>query len=162
MLELADGGEDLSYTFEDLLAFHGGSSPAGVAIAYRVLERALPLLSPGVPPERREIVVATAFGGPGARDAFELATRAVSEGRYSVDPALRRPERGPALERFVFALAYRGATATLLLRPGLVTDEFVALAFARERDAAGEARLSVLKAELAERVLAAGDPVEPG
>ncbi|MET0685737.1 MAG: hypothetical protein ABW060_10505 [Solirubrobacteraceae bacterium] len=160
MLELADGDAVLTFTHEDLLEFHGTSSPAGVAIAYRVLERALPLLSPGAPPQRREIAIATAFGGPGARDAFELATRAMSDGRYKVDRSLRRPDRGPALERFVFRLAYRGREATLLLREGLVSDEFAALAFARERDAAGESRLTVLKAELAERVLAAGDAVE--
>ena len=160
MLELADGDAVLTFTHEDLLDYHGTSSPAGVAIAYRVLERALPLLSPGAPPQRREIAIATAFGGPGARDGFELVTRAVSDGRYTVDRALRRPERGPALERFVFRLAYRGREATLLLRDGLVSDEFAALAFARERDAAGEARLTVLKAELAERVLAAADAVE--
>jgi len=160
MLELAEGTTVLGYAVDDLMRFHAGSSPAGVAIAYKVLERALPLLSPGAPPQRREIAIATAFGGPGARDGFELVTRAVSDGRYTVDRALRRPERGPALERFVFRLAYRGREATLLLRDGLVSDEFAALAFARERDAAGEARLTVLKAELAERVLAAADAVE--
>jgi hypothetical protein len=44
---------------------------------------------------------------------------------------------------------------TLVLRDGFVTDEFARLAFARERDPGEEARLTVLKAELAGRVLAA-------
>ena len=52
-----------------MLRYHGGHSPGGAAIAYKVLERALPELGAC---ERREIVVETAFGGPGARDAFEL------------------------------------------------------------------------------------------
>jgi hypothetical protein len=56
--------------------------------------------------------VRTAFGGPGARDGAELVTRAVSDGRYVVDPALARPHRGLARERFVFELAYRGAAVT--------------------------------------------------
>ena len=47
MLELAEGTTVLGYAVDDLMRFHGGSSPAGVAIAYKVLERALPLLSPG-------------------------------------------------------------------------------------------------------------------
>ena len=34
----------------------------------------------------------TAFGGPGARDAFALVTRAVTEGRYDVDASLARPK----------------------------------------------------------------------
>lgn len=58
----------------------------------------------------------TAFGGPGARDAFELVTRAVREGRFEVDAGLARPERGRALERFVFRLGYRGRATTLTLR----------------------------------------------
>jgi hypothetical protein len=154
-ISLSEGGALIEISFADLMRFHGPGSPGGVAIAFKVLERALPLLAEGGPCERREIVIATAFGGPGARDAFEMATRAVSDGRYTVDPALRRPERGPALERFVFRLAHRDREVTLVLREGFVTDEFAALAFAGERSAAEQARLEVLKRELAERVMAA-------
>ena len=155
VIELADGGAVIAYAYEDLLRYHGTGSPAGVAIAFKVLERALPLLSPGAPCERRAVGIVTAFGGPGARDAFEMATRAVSEGRYAVDAGLRRPERGPALERFVFRLTHRTAEVTLVLRDGFVTEEFARLAFARARAPEQEARLTVLKAELAGRVLAA-------
>jgi hypothetical protein len=74
-------GAPVAFSFADMLRHHGGGSPGGVAHAFKVLERALPLLEPGGPAERREIAVRTAFGGPGARDAFELVTAAVSEGR---------------------------------------------------------------------------------
>ena len=107
-----------SFTFEDMLRYHGPGSPGGVAHAYKVLERALPLLAPDAPAERREIIVRTAFGGPGARDGFELVTRAVTEGRFTVDPALARPERGRTLERFVFQLGYRERAVTLIARAG--------------------------------------------
>ena len=118
------------------------------------MERALPLLEAGGPPERREIEVATAFGGPGARDAFELVLRAVTEGRYTVDPALALPERGWTRERFVFRLAYRGRSVALGVREGFVTEEFLTLA--RTPDPAPEqvARLEALKREMAERVMA--------
>ena len=120
------------------------------------MERAWPELSPGGrPPERREISVVTAFGGPGARDAFEFVTRAVTGGRYVVDAALARPERGRTLERFVFRLAYRERTVTLTLRDGYVTEEFIDLARAEDRGPEEETRLSVLKQEMAERVMAA-------
>ena len=127
-LNLLDAGAPASFTFEDMLRYHGPGSPGGVAHAYKVLERALPLLAPDGPPERREIVVRTAFGGPGARDGFELVTRAVTEGRYTLDPALARPERGRTLERFVFRLAYRERAVTLVAREGSVPDELIALA----------------------------------
>jgi hypothetical protein len=154
-LVVRERGQTLAFGFEDLMRYHGGGSPGGVAHAYKVLERALPLLDADGPPERREIAVRTAFGGPGARDAFEMVTRAVTGGRYVVDPALARPARGRALERFVFELAYRGRTVTLAVRDGYVTDEFIDLARREGRSADEEGRLDVLKAEMAERVMGA-------
>jgi hypothetical protein len=144
----------LGFTFEDLMRYHGPGSPGGVAHAFKVLERALPLLAPDGPPQRRELELATAFGGPGARDAFELVTRAVTDGRYRVDAALARPERGWTRERFVFHLRYRGREVVLGVREGFVSEEFLTLARAPEPTAAQVARLDALKREMAERVMA--------
>jgi hypothetical protein len=153
-LELADAGRPASFSFEDMLRYHGRGSPGGVAHAFKVLERALPLLAPGAPPERREIVVRTAFGGPGARDGFELVTRAVTEGRYTVDPALARPERGRTLERFVFCLAYRERTVTLIAREGTVPDELIELVRTEHPGAEQVVRIGELKQAMADRVMA--------
>jgi hypothetical protein len=153
-LEVAERGCRIACTFDDVLDYHGGGSPGGAAIAFKLLERALPLLDPAGPCERREIIVETAFGGPGARDCLELVTRAVSDDRYRVDPALARPDRGRALERFVFRLAYRKRSVTLALRPGFVTDEFIDLARTEPRSPEQERRLDALKRELADRVMA--------
>ena len=150
-LRVLDGGRELSFTFADLLRFHGGGSPGGVAMAFKVLERALALLGPA---ERRAITIRTAFGGPGARDGFELVTRAVTDDRYVVDPALARPELGRERERFVFVVAHGDAEVTLVLRDGLVTGEFIDLARTDPRSEEQEARLDALKADLAERVMA--------
>jgi hypothetical protein len=155
-IDVLDGGRPLSCSFEDILKYHGFGSPGGVAHAFKVMERAWPGLSPsGAPPERREITVATAFGGPGARDAFEFVTRAVTGERYVVDAALARPERGRTLERFVFRLGYRERTVTLLLRDGYVADEFIELARRDDRSVDDETRLAALKQEMADRVMAA-------
>jgi hypothetical protein len=154
-LAVADGGVQLDFSFDDLMRYHGLNAPGGVAHAYKVLEQALPLLAPDGVPDRREVVVRTAFGGPGARDAFELVLRAVTGGRYTVDPALARPDRGRAAERFVFVLTCRDREVTLTVRDGFVTDEFVDLARTEQRTPEQEARLTALKAEMAERVMAA-------
>ncbi|MBN1529406.1 MAG: hypothetical protein JW895_10125 [Thermoleophilaceae bacterium] len=153
-IAVAERGVVSAFSYEDMLRYHGPGSPGGVAHAFKVLERALPLLEPEGPCERREIVIETAFGGPGARDGFELVTRAVSDERLHVDPALARPERGRALERFVFRLRYRERHVTLVLRDGFVTDEFIDLARTAERTPAQERHLDRLKREMAERVLA--------
>lgn len=152
-IEVVDQGRILAYTFENLMHYHGPGSPGGVAHAFKVMERVLPLLELGGLPERREIGVHTAFAGPGARDGFEMVTRAVTEGRYVVDDALARPERGPTGERFVFRLSYRGHSVTAVLREGYVGEEFIALV-GKERSAEEESRLTVLKREMAQRLLA--------
>jgi hypothetical protein len=148
-------GHLLEFSYTDLLCYAGPSAPAGVANAFKVMQRAFAALSPNQPPQRRSVVIRTAFQGPGARDGFEAVTRAVTDGRYAVDLALRRPDRGRLLQSFVFQLAIRGRTATLLLRPGFVTAEFIDLAGKPDRSHAEEAHLDQLKAELAQRVLAA-------
>ena len=124
-----------------------------VAHAYKVLERALPLLAPDGVPERREVAVRTAFGGPGARDAFELVLRAVTGERYTLDLGLARPERGRAAEHFVFVLGHREREVTLAVRDGFITDEFADLARTEQRTPEQEMRLTTLKAEMAERVV---------
>jgi hypothetical protein len=153
-IEVAERGRPILFSYEDMMRYHGPGSPGGVAHAFKVLERALPLLDPDLPCERREIVVDTAFGGPGARDAFELVTRAVTGDRFRVDTALARPERGRTLERFVFRLRYREREVTLVLREGFVTEEFIDLARADARTPDQEQRLDLLKVEMASRVMA--------
>jgi hypothetical protein len=154
-LAVVDRGARLDFTVADLMRYHGPGSPGGVAHAYKVLERALPLLAPDGVPERRAVEVRTAFGGPGARDAFELVLRAVTGQRYTIDPTLARPDRGRAAERFVFVLSHGEREVTLAVRDGFVTDEFIDLARTDPRTPEQEARLTALKAEMAERILAA-------
>ena len=151
-IDVLDGGRLLSFSFEDLMRYHGPRSPGGVAHAFKVMERAFGLLEPDGPLERREISVATAFGGPGARDGFEAVARAVTGNRYVLDPELARPERGTTLERFVFRVGYRERSVTLVVREGYVTDGFIALA-RKERSPQEEERLDGLKQEMAVRVM---------
>lgn len=97
----------------------------------------------------------TAFGGPGGRDALELVLRAVTDGRYVVEPELAETERGPVLARYVWEFAYRGRTVRLHLRDeGLVTEEFISLGARTDRTAEEDAHLEVLKSEMAQRLLA--------
>lgn len=152
-LHVREDGQDLFYSYADLMAFHGFGFPGGVAHGFKVLERALPLLAGGEAPERREIAIRTAFRGPGGRDAFEMVTRSLTENRYVVDAALERPERGETLARYVFELSYRGTTVHLQIREGLVRDEFIALGRKADRSPEDNLRLTHLKQEMADRLL---------
>lgn len=147
-------GQLLEFSYTDMLCYAGPNSPAGVAHAFKVMQRAFAALSGNQPPQRRSIVIRTAFAGPGARDGFEAVTRAVTDGRYTVDPALARPDRGRLRQSFVFQVIIAGRTATLLLRKGFVTAEFIDLAGKPDRDQAEEAHLDQLKAQLSQQLLA--------
>ncbi len=152
---LRDGARLLRFTYEDMLRYHGGGSPGGVAHAFKVLERGLVLLGDDETLQRRQVEIETAFSGPGARDGFELVTRAVTEGHYTVSDTLRRGDLGPEREQFVFRLSHGAHTSTLTLRDGFVTPEFHELSLRRDRSPAAEREFDGLKAEMASRVMAA-------
>jgi len=157
VIGVQDGRRLIAFSFQDMLAYHGPGSPGGVAHAFKIMQRAFPLLDPDAPLQRREVTLRTAFGGPGARDGFELVTRAVTGERYVLDPDLARADRGTTMERFVFCVGYRGRSVTLTVREGIVTDEFIALA-RKERSDSEEARLDLLKLEMTERVMSLRAP----
>jgi hypothetical protein len=154
-IRVQERGRIIEVSFDDMMRYHGGGSPAGVANAFKVLQRAFAVLSPDEPPQRRSVVVRTAFRGPGARDGVEAVTRAVTDGRYTVDPALSRPDLGRLRESFVFDVGVGEKSVTLLLRDGFVTDEFIDIAQRDGRTEEEEFRLDELKAELAQRIMAA-------
>ena len=153
-LVVLDEGEPISISFEDLLKYHGRSSIAGVAHAFKAMERAFPLLSPGEPPERSDITVESGFPGGGARDAFEMVTRAVTGDRYgpASEPVPAGAPEAPG-GHFFFRLGYRGTVVEVVARAELVPDDFVQVA-CREAPAPAEAaRAQQLKEEMAERLL---------
>lgn len=152
-LTVLEAGKPLSYTYAELMHYHGFGFPGGVAHAFKVMERALPLLANGEVPERREIAIRTPFKGPGARDAFEMVTRSLTEGRYMVNPELAQPERGETLKGYVFILSYRGTDVRLRIRDGIVRDEFIALGRKPDRTAEDDHRLEWLKQDMADRLL---------
>jgi hypothetical protein len=155
MILVEELGQLLEFSYTDMLCYAGPYSPVGVATAMKVMQRAFAALSPNHPPQRRSVVIRTALVELGARDGFESVTRAVTDGRYTVDPALTHSDRGRLLQNFVFQVSVSGRVATLLLRPGFITAEFIDLADRVERSQAEESHFDQVKARLAQRVLAA-------
>ena len=153
-LVVRDQGESISISFDDLLKYHGRSSIAGVAHAFKAMERAFPLLSPGEPPEREDITVESGFPGGGARDAFEMVTRAVTAERYRVvvKPAGVAAPEAPG-GHFFFRLGYRGTVVALIAREYVVPEEFVQVACREAPTRAEAGRARQLKEEVAERLL---------
>lgn len=154
VLVVNEHGRTLAYGYTDLVKYHGYGYLGGVALAFKVMQRGLPLLADGHPPEREEIALDTAFPGPGGRDGFEMVTRMVSGGRYKVDLALADASvaKSPTGSYF-FRLKYRGRAVDLALRPGIVAEEFLRLARQEKRTPEEEARLDWLKQDMAGRLL---------
>ncbi len=152
-LVVLDQGESISICFEDLLKYHGRSSIAGVAHAFKAMERGFPLVSAGGPPERYDITVESGFPGGGARDAFEMVTRAVTGDRYRLtsDPPVAAPEAPGG--HFFFRLGYRGTAVDLVLRAGIMPAEFLDVACREAPTPAEAVRAQQLKEEVAERLL---------
>lgn len=154
-LTVLENNTPLSFSFDDLLKYHGPEFPGGVAHGFKVMERAFSLLEDQGPLERREIRITTAFPGPGGRDAFEMVTRCVTDNRYVVDKEL--PEAAEVLEspkgRYYFRFEYRNKVIVVTIRPGHVREEFIALARKADRTEQDERRLAELKQEMADRLM---------
>lgn len=153
-LEILDHGDLVTFSFEDLLKYHGRTSIGGVAHGFKAMERGLALLAGGEIPERADIRIESAFGGGGARDAFEMVTRAVTGDRFRYDPDLAPDAPASPVGRYFFRFVHQAGTVVeLTLRPGLVVDEFVELASRGAATPAEEDRLAHLKQEMADRLM---------
>lgn len=152
-ITVREQGKSLTFSFADINLYHGGGFPGGVVHGLKAMQAAFPLLS-DEPPERREVSLVTAFPGPGGRDAIEMVTRALTDGRLVVDRSIGGGNvidapPGPYVWRFT----YRGRTVEVVIRPGHVKEEFVRLGARTDKNPAEIARHEALKVEMAERLL---------
>lgn len=156
-LTVLDYGTPLAISFDDCVRYHGRTSIGGVALGFRLIQRALADLAPDGPPERDAIAVRTAFPGPGLRDAVEMTTRAVTRGAYTVDESLAAPTAPEAVAgRLWFEVTIGDRRRAYAAVPGAMSDEFVRVgraARAGTLDAAGLARWTELKETLARTIM---------
>lgn len=152
-LTVLENGKPISFSFEDLMRYHGHGFPGGVAHAFAAMRAAFPLLDGGASLERREIGIRTAFRGPGGHDALEMVTRGRTEGRQQIVPELSQAERGTTLQNYVWEFTYRGTTETVHVAEGIVRDEFIELGRKADRTPEEDGRLEWLKRDMADRIL---------
>lgn len=152
-ITVRENGKDLTFSFNDINAYHGGGFPGGVVHGLKAMQAAFPLLS-DMPLERREISILTAFSGPGGRDALEMVTRAVTDGRLVVDKSIGGMDvindpPGP----YVFRFTYRRKTVQVVIKSGHVREEFVMLSAKMNKTTEEVTRHEALKAEMVNRLL---------
>jgi hypothetical protein len=154
-ITVLDNGHRITFTYDDIMKYHGTRYPVGVALALQVMERAFPLLDGEAPLERREIRIATPLTSLGARDAFEMVTRAVTEDRLMIAPALAKARRSEWMTPCVFLFTYRDRAVRAMIRDEVLPEEFIRLTAKVKRTAAEEERLVLLRQEMAGRARAA-------
>lgn len=154
IINVVEDAKPMAFTYEECLHYHGFLLPGGAAHGFLALARAIQVLSPNEAPERREISIETSFSGRGARDAIEMITRSLTEGRYVVNPAMANPDRGH-LAPYVFKFSYRGNSVTLQVKEGHVREDFRELvAKGANRTPEEEERVIFLRKEMGDRLIA--------
>ena len=157
-LNVADNHQLFSFSVQDAFNYHGYDAVGGVVLGFRLLQRAISLLSPQDDPlQRRELALFTAFPGRGARDCFELVTRMVSENRFILDVDFDQTEAQQGLTgRFYFEFSYRSKKVSLAPVGGQPTTEFLKIGRAsKQPDATPEVQRQwmVAKYQLANTLL---------
>lgn len=154
-IQVIDNQQLLSIGFEDILKYHGGLLPGGVAHAFQAMRAGFAALS-SEPLQRRRILVRTAFNGPGGRDAVEYVTRAYTGERVIYDRELGTPNVLDALPGpYVWHFTYGALTARAQITAGWVRPEFIELGQKPNKTAADLERQVYLRQEMADRLLAA-------
>lgn len=154
-IQVIDNHQVLTLSMQDILQYHGGLLPGGVAHAFQAMRAGFALLSDSTM-ERREIHVKTAFNGPGGRDAVEYVTRAYTGGRAQHDPSLGTPNLFDELPGpYIWYFTYRDRTVRVRITEGWVKPEFAAMGKKTDRTPEEEQRLIYLRQEMADRLLAA-------
>jgi len=128
-LSFKDIDGPIEISFDDLKKYHGTRSLCGLSVGYTVLGAAWASLSDGEPLERDDITVETAFGGPGARDAVEMVTRAVSRDAFQIvsdkqpDAQIAEAAKGA----YWYRITAKGRAVELGLKQDILPKDFIRL-----------------------------------
>ena len=154
-----DNGRPITFTIRDVLDYHGYDAVGGAVLGFRLLQRALAILSPDALPERRQLELFTNFPGLGARDAFELVCRVVTGGRFTLDMDFRDGRTSEGVTGGVyFRFSLGGRTVELAPIEGQPSPRFIAAGRASKRPDADDAvrhEWKTVKYELANLLLGA-------
>ena len=163
-------GRTLSFVYDDLLRFHGGAMPAGVALACRLMQAVFRLhrRRGGGLPERGDCAFHSGLGenGRGIIDAVDCALRLRRHGLLLAAPRIPAPEdapKAPGGGSYAFEFTIGEAVYPAILRDGLIPKEFFELSRQRHDAAKGlavftgsdRARLMKMRTHLAEALMRA-------
>lgn len=127
VVRVKDHGVELTIPLDACVLYHGRDSIGGMVLGFRLIQWALKDICGDEIPNREDITFATAFPGPGLRDAVEMTTRAVTRGAYRVIDEKDAPANAPegVYGRLYFEIAVDNEVRRVSLVPGAVSDDFI-------------------------------------
>ncbi|WP_312562372.1 [Fe-Fe] hydrogenase large subunit C-terminal domain-containing protein [Anaerospora sp.] len=157
ILPIEDNGTVLDITYQNMVNYHGRSYIAGVAMAFKLLQRCLNSFAESNIASRDKFSILLGVNGPGIIDGLEMATRVKSQGRLRVDQQAVQDKDAPDAAdgkggKYYFEVTHGERKIILTLKHGLLPAEFIELAYQShtglltDRDAQ---RLQQLKEEIA-------------
>lgn len=168
LIKIIDGEKQLSFTFDNLMNFHGGAMPGGVALACRMMQTVFDMFQyeRGRLPKRGETSFYSGLGekGEGILDAMdlvlELRKRQGIKG-VNIFPIPETAPRAPGNGRYYFELTIEDTVFCISLKEGLIPKRFFELSEKRHSllkigEALSEEemdRLMVLRQELAKAIM---------
>lgn len=126
---IKDHQDTIEIRFEDIEKYHGQAFITMAAVTFKAIQAAFAVLFPDGPPQREELSILTGHPGQGVRDSFEMVTRAVTRGAYTVDTT--RPQArlnsGVEISYSFDIVTVDGRRAEVVLKEGILPARFFEL-----------------------------------
>ena len=126
-IQIQDGDASLTLDYANARNFHEGDSWWGVAVGFRAMQAAAPLLSEEKLWRRDALTVVSAHPGPGVRDAIDFVTGAVQQNRYHLTPEQQGRKTCGRDMKFQWWVSDGAATTIIKLHADFVPEEFFEL-----------------------------------
>lgn len=166
-LQIRDGERILTFSYEELLAAHGGEMPGGVALVFRLMQWLFHDAADDIP-ERRTCSFYSGLGenGKGIIDGAEYVMRVVRGRTLFLDAARCAGKNAPPAPgggKYYFELGFNQKLYAISVRENVIPREFWDFSrYAHQKRGAGELllpqereRLRMLREQLATAILAA-------
>ncbi|WP_458407068.1 hypothetical protein [Anaerotignum sp.] len=127
-ISIKENGHILSFTYEELLAHHGGTMPGGVALAFRMLQWVFDEVLQTIP-EKGNCAFYSGLGENG-RGIIDTATKVlgvVENKTLRLDKAYSLDKTGPFAPgggRYYFECGYNDKLVKLAVKDGAIPEEF--------------------------------------
>ena len=159
----------ISYTYEELLAHHGGAMPGGVALAFRMLQWVFDEVLQTIPEKGHcEFYSGLGENGRGIIDTVTKVLGVVENGSLRLDKSYSLDKSGPLAPgggRYYFECGCNGKLVKLAVKDGAIPEEFFRCSaeMHRKRTAGEEItqaeteHLQQLRIDLSKAILAANN-----